>query len=208
MSIRQANLENCGPPPGNKFHLEVGQRSRSRHGVNWKGLSQWSCMPNINALSLILQKIWARLTFLWRTEGRTDRRMRFNVPAFAKDEAQKCKRIKTLQEVIKSLLITCVIKGLPTTSEDLSVFVLFLIIIIFFIKVSDFSRKPFCFRFVFYSLFFYFFLVQLHCSAISPSNLYGFTSNFQDMIIMTRQCTVWILRRIPKGVGTGRGPKV
>ena len=69
-------------------------------------------------------------------------------------------------------------------SEDLSVFVLFLI------KVSDFSRKPFCFRFVFYSLFFYFFLVQLHRSAISPSILYGFTSNFQDLIIMTRQCIV------------------
>ena len=43
-------------------------------------------MPNINALSLILQKIWARLNFLWRTEGRTeggaDGRMRFNVSLF------------------------------------------------------------------------------------------------------------------------------
>ena len=34
---KQANLENCGPPPGNNFDLEVGQRSRSQHGVNWKG---------------------------------------------------------------------------------------------------------------------------------------------------------------------------
>ena len=64
--------ENCGPPPSNNFDLEVGQRSRSRHGAIWKGLSQGSCMPNINALSLILQKIWARLKFLWRTEGRTN----------------------------------------------------------------------------------------------------------------------------------------
>ena len=36
---QQANSENCGPPPGSNFDLEVGQRSRSRsrHGVNWKG---------------------------------------------------------------------------------------------------------------------------------------------------------------------------
>ena len=59
--------------------LEVGQRSRSQHGANWKGLSQGSCTPNIKALSLILQKIWARLKFLWQTdrqghtEGRTDK---------------------------------------------------------------------------------------------------------------------------------------
>ena len=33
----QANSENCGTPPGNNFDLEVGQRSRSRHGVNGKG---------------------------------------------------------------------------------------------------------------------------------------------------------------------------
>ena len=57
-----------GPPPCNKFDLEVGQKSRSRHGMNRKGLSQGSCMPNINALSLILQKIWARLKFLWQTD--------------------------------------------------------------------------------------------------------------------------------------------
>ena len=37
---KQANSKNCGPPPGNKFDLEVGQRSRSRHGVNLKGLTQ------------------------------------------------------------------------------------------------------------------------------------------------------------------------
>ena len=62
-------------PPGNNFDLEEGQRSRSRsrHGVDEKGLSQRSCMPNINALSLILQKIWARLKFLWQTDRGTDR---------------------------------------------------------------------------------------------------------------------------------------
>ena len=40
-----------------------------------KGL-QGSCMPNINALSLILQKIWVRLIFCdrWR-DGQTDRWM-------------------------------------------------------------------------------------------------------------------------------------
>ena len=55
-------------------------RSRTPHGTNRKGLSQWLCMPNINALSLILQKIWARLKFLWQTEGQ----MSFNVPHFCK----------------------------------------------------------------------------------------------------------------------------
>ena len=92
----------------------------------------------------------------------------------------------------------------PTLVGNLSVFVLS------FIKVSDFSRKPFCFRSVFYYYYYYFtfFLLQLHRPVISSSILNGFTSNFQDIIIMTRQCTVWIFRRIPQGVGTGRGPKV
>ena len=85
---KQANSKNCGPPPGNRFDIGVGQRSRSRslHGINRKGLSQGSCMPNINALSLILQKIWARLKFLWQrdwqTDGQTDGRMSFNIPRF------------------------------------------------------------------------------------------------------------------------------
>ena len=89
---KQANSENCGPPLGNNFDLEEGQRSRSRHGITWKGLSQGLCMPNINALSLILQKIWARLKFLWQTDGRTEGqrdgqtegRMRFNVPTLSR----------------------------------------------------------------------------------------------------------------------------
>ena len=48
------------------------KRSRSQHGANWKGLSQGSCMPNINALPLILKNIWARLKFLWQTDGQRD----------------------------------------------------------------------------------------------------------------------------------------
>ena len=56
------------------------RRSRSRHGVTWNGLSQGPCMPNINALSLILQKIWVRLKILWQT----DERMRFNVPTHSR----------------------------------------------------------------------------------------------------------------------------
>ena len=31
--------KNCGTPPGNEFDLRVGQRSRSPHGTNGKGLS-------------------------------------------------------------------------------------------------------------------------------------------------------------------------
>ena len=63
---------NCGPLRGNKFDLEKGQRSRSQHGVNWKGLSQGSCMLNINALSVIFRKIWAKLNFLWQIDRGTD----------------------------------------------------------------------------------------------------------------------------------------
>ena len=57
-------------------------------------------------------------------------------------------------------------------SENLSVFVVFLI------KVSDFSRKPFCFRSVFSSLllfFFSFFLYHLVRSAITLTILDRFT---------------------------------
>ena len=88
----QANSENCGPPCGNKFDLEKGQRSRSQHGAIWKGLSQGSCMPNINALPLILKKIWARLKFFVtdrRTEKRTDGRMSFNVPPLSLKRGDK-----------------------------------------------------------------------------------------------------------------------
>ena len=34
---KQKNSEYCGPSPGNNFDIEVGQRSRSRHGA-FKGL--------------------------------------------------------------------------------------------------------------------------------------------------------------------------
>ena len=48
-------------------------KQRSRHGANWKDFFQGSFMPNINVISLILQKIWAMLKFLWQTEGRTNK---------------------------------------------------------------------------------------------------------------------------------------
>ena len=64
--LEQANSENCGPPLGNKFDLEEGQRSpsRSRHGTIGKVLSQGTHMPSIKALSVIVQKLWPRLKFL------------------------------------------------------------------------------------------------------------------------------------------------
>ena len=65
--------------------------SRSLHGANWKGLSQGSCIPNINALSLILQKIWARLMFLWRKDRQRDGQTNEWVlmsPTFAKSGGQ------------------------------------------------------------------------------------------------------------------------
>ena len=57
-----------------------------------KGLVTRIHMPNINAPSLILQKIWARLKFLWQTDKwmdrqtnrKTDRWMSFNVPHICK----------------------------------------------------------------------------------------------------------------------------
>ena len=68
----QANSENCGPPLGNKFDLEVGQRSRSRYGTIGKVLSLRTHMPSIKVLPVIVQKLWPRLKFLWQTEGQTD----------------------------------------------------------------------------------------------------------------------------------------
>ena len=55
---KQANSENCGPPPSNNFDLEVGQRSRSGHGAIWKGLSQGSTfakelLQSINILDIL-----------------------------------------------------------------------------------------------------------------------------------------------------------
>ena len=72
----QANSENCGPPLGNKFDLEVGQRSpsRSQHGTTGKVLSQGTHMPSFKALSVIVQKLWQRLKFLWQTDRQTDGR--------------------------------------------------------------------------------------------------------------------------------------
>ena len=64
------------PPLGKKIDLEVRQRSpsRSRHGTIGKVLSQRTHMPSIKALPVIVQKLWPRLKFLWRTDRWTDRR--------------------------------------------------------------------------------------------------------------------------------------
>ena len=70
--------------------LEVSQRSRSSHGTNRKGLSRWSCMPNIKCfiIYIMLQKMSSRLKFLWQM----DRRMSFNVLGF-------CERQGTMNQV-------------------------------------------------------------------------------------------------------------
>ena len=89
--ITQANSENCGPPLGKKFNLEVGQRSlsRSRHGTIGKDLSQRTHMPSIEALHVIVRKLWPTLKFLWQTDGWTDGRMRFNVPTLSRKRRTK-----------------------------------------------------------------------------------------------------------------------
>ena len=57
-------------PTRQQIKLEVGQRSpsRSRHGTTGKVLSQGTHMPSIKALSIIVQKLWPKLKFLWQTD--------------------------------------------------------------------------------------------------------------------------------------------
>ena len=61
MQVTQANLENCGPPPGNNFDLEVGQGQDKGHGMVPYERACPKIMhakyKSLNALSLILQKI-------------------------------------------------------------------------------------------------------------------------------------------------------
>ena len=97
------------------------------------------------------------------------------------ENKEKCKK-HVIAIMIKSELRSTDIVGRPSCCCNVFSFLLF-------IKVSDFSRKPFCFRSVFY-YYFAFFLFQLYRPVISPSIPNGFTSNFQDIIIMTKQCTV------------------
>ena len=113
----QANSKNCGSPSGNKFDLDMGQRSKSPHGSNRKGMSQWLCMPHINTLSLILQKIWARLKFLWQT----DRRMRFNVPRFCKRQETKINKVTMTMSCACGCfcdIVSTIASIPPTTSSD------------------------------------------------------------------------------------------
>ena len=95
VSFLKSKFGELWSPAGNNFDLKEGQRSRSKsqHGVTWKGLSQGSCMPNINALSLIIQKIWVRLKFLCSTDGQREGRMRFNVPTLSQKRGKKTFRI-------------------------------------------------------------------------------------------------------------------
>ena len=104
------------------------------------------------------------------------------------------------------------------------------------IKVSDFSRKPFCFRSVFssllllrfptlvgnlsvfvlsfliiilYSLFFIFLLYfPHHCPFITSSIVNRLTSNFQQMFRTTRLLLLLNFNEIGPGVGTGRGHEI
>ena len=80
-----------------------------------------------------------------------------------------------------------------------------------FFKVSDVSRKPFCFRFVFsyYSLFFIFLLYfPHHCPFITSSIFNRLTSNFQQMFRIARLLLLLNFNEIGPGVGTGRGHEI
>ena len=68
----QANSENCGPLPGNNFDLKVCQRSRSRHCVNWKGLSQGSTCQ----ISMLIINTWEDIR---RVARRTQIRRCFHI---------------------------------------------------------------------------------------------------------------------------------
>ena len=93
------------PPLSNKFDLEVGQRSpsRSRHGTTGKVLSQGTHMPSIKALSVIVQKLWPRLKFLWQTDRQTDRRMRFNVPTLSRKRGTKTGETWHIEIIVSSI---------------------------------------------------------------------------------------------------------
>ena len=87
LQIKQANSENCGPPLANKFDLEVGQRSRSRsrHGTIGKVLSQ-RMHTKYQSSTCNGAKVMAKVKIFVTdrlTDGLTDRRMRFNVPALS-----------------------------------------------------------------------------------------------------------------------------
>ena len=68
--LLKANSENCGPPLGNKFDLEVGQRSRSksRHGTIGKDTHAKYQSSTCNSAKVI-----AKVKFLWQTDSSYDR---------------------------------------------------------------------------------------------------------------------------------------
>ena len=72
--IEQANSENCGPPLGNKFDLEVGQRSpsRSRHWYHQKGLVTKNTHAKYQIPTCKIAKVMAKVKVFVK-DGRTDR---------------------------------------------------------------------------------------------------------------------------------------
>ena len=73
--------DGAGAESWNKFNLEVGQRSP--HGTIRKVLSQRTHVPSIKALAKVMAKVKVFVTDRL-TDGRTDRRMRFNVPTLSR----------------------------------------------------------------------------------------------------------------------------
>ena len=78
---------------GNNFHLALGQRSRSQHDAIRKVLSHGSgrSMQGMNALSLILQKMWPRLKF----KRQTKRQIKVFVPPLCKSARYKKVTVET-----------------------------------------------------------------------------------------------------------------
>ena len=79
MKIKTSKFGELLSPPGQKFDLEIGQTSRSRHGANGKGLSQGSFRPNIHTCTIIfyttedIRQVKEIVTDGW-TDRRRDRR--------------------------------------------------------------------------------------------------------------------------------------
>ena len=116
-------------PLGNKFDLEVGQRSpsRSQHGTIGKVLSQRTHMPSIKALPVMVQKLWPRLKFLWQTDRQTDRRTDewdLMSPRFRESGGQKTLLKDTLGDFPLELEYSRVAVPLTSTSSSVQTFIL------------------------------------------------------------------------------------
>ena len=99
----QANSENCGPPLGNKFDLEVGSKVTVKV-TTWyhrKGLVTKNTHAKYQSSTCNSAEVMAKVKVFvtdrqteGRTEGRTDRRMRFNVPALSRKRGTTITRCK------------------------------------------------------------------------------------------------------------------